>query len=239
MKTLFFVFTFIVLSIVLMAQDDCMYFFPSDKGTVLVTKNYDAKGNLLSTMTYMVNKMYQTVDGSNIEIVFTIINSKDSLIDSGILNARCDDGTFYMTMSNRILSPDAIKMLEKDTELVGDFLDYPDSFGDDFSDYNNGDFKMSGGKFTIQSKKDKKIFAHIDVFGRQYEKNEKITTPAGTFDAAKVTFNFTITENKKKTAYKGVEWYAVNAGIIRSETYDKKGNLQNYSVLTMLKTGEE
>ncbi len=234
MKTLFFVFTFIVSSCMLMAQDDCMYFFPSNEGAVLVSKNYDAKGTLLSTTTYTVNKTDQTIDGNNIDIVFTITNSKDSLIDSGNLNARCEDGAFYMTMSNRILSPDAIKMLEKDTELVGDFLDYPDPLGD----FNTGNFKMSGGKFTIQSKKDKKIFAHVDVFGRQYEKNEKITTPAGTFDAAKVTFNFTITKNKKTNRYEGVEWYALNAGIIRSETYDEKGNLQNYSVLTMLKTNE-
>ncbi len=239
MRTLFFVFTFIVSSCVLMAQDDCISFFPSNEGAVLVTKSYDAKGTLLNTMTYKVNKMDQTVDGSNIDIVFTITNSKDSLIDSGNLNAKCEDGAFYMTMSNRVLSPDAIKMLEKDTELAGDFLDYPDPFGVDFSNYHNGNFKMNRGKFTIQSKKDKKIFADIDVFNRRYEKNEKITTPAGTFDAAKVTFNFTITENKKMTRYEGVEWYALNAGIIRSETYDEKGNLENYSVLTILKTNEE
>ncbi len=239
MKTLFLVFMFIVSSCVLMAQDDCMYFFPSDEGTVLITKNYDAKNTLLSTMTYTVNKMDQTVNGSNVNIVFTITNSKDSVIDTGYLNAKCEDDAFYMTMSNRVLSPDAVKILEKDTELVGDFLDYPDPFDDDFLDYNNGNFKMSGGQFTIQSKKDKKIFANIDMFGRRYEKNEKVTTPAGTFDAAKVTFNFTVTENKKTTRYKGVEWYALNAGIIRSETYDEKGNLQNYSVLTTLKPNKK
>ncbi len=235
MRTIFFIFMFIVSSCVLVAQDDCMYFFPSNEGDVMVTKNYDAKGTLLSTMTYKVNEMDQTMDGSDINIVFKITNSKDSLIDSGSLNARCKDGTFYMAMSNRVLSPDAVKLLEKDTELVGDFLDYPDQF----SDFNREDFEMTGGDFTIQSKKDKKIFAHVNVFGRKYEKNEKMTTPAGTFDAAKVTFNFTITENKKTTRYKGVEWYALNAGIIRSETYDKNGNLQNYSVLSLLKTDEK
>ncbi len=65
-----------------------------------------------------------------------------------------------------------------------------------------------------------------------------ITTTAGTFDSAKVTFNFTITENKKTTKYEEVEWYALNAGIIRSETCDEKGNLQYYSVLTILKTNK-
>ncbi len=234
MKTLFFIFMFTVTSCVLMAQDDCMYFFPPNEGDILVTKNYDNKDTLLSTISYKVNKMDQTINGSNIDIVFKITNSKDSLIDSGSLDAKCEDGIFYMSMSNRILSPDAIKILEKDTELVGDFLDYPDPFGDFFS----GDFKMNGGKFTVQDKKDKKIFAHVNIFGRKYEKNEKVTTPAGTFDAAKVTFNFTISENKKTTMYEGVEWYALNAGIIRSETYDKKGNLQNYSVLTLLKTNK-
>ncbi len=97
-------------------------FFPSDEGTVLVPKSYDAKGALLNKMTYKVHKMDQTVNGSNIDIPFTLTNSKYSLIDSGNLNTECEDGAFYMTMSYRFLSPDFIKILEEDTELVGDFL---------------------------------------------------------------------------------------------------------------------
>lgn len=235
MKTLFFVLTFIVSSCMLMAQDDCMPFFPSNEGAVLITKSYDAKGGLLNTLSYRISKTYQDTNDTDIDIVFTMTNSKDSLIDTGKLDAKCEDGTFYLTMSNRILSPDAIKMLENDTELVGDFLDYPNVFNDNYI----GNFKTSGGTFTIQSKKEKKTFAHITIFGRKYEKKEKITTPAGTFNAAKVTFNFTVTKDKKSVTYKGVEWYAINAGIVRSETYDEKGNLQNYSVLTVLKMNGE
>ena len=39
-----------------MAQD-CTFFFPQTKGTQLVKKGYDAKGNLQSVMTYTVDEV--------------------------------------------------------------------------------------------------------------------------------------------------------------------------------------
>ncbi len=234
MKYLLLIFIFVFSSsLVTMAQDDgCMQFFPTDEGTVMVSKSYDGSNNLISTMTYKINKAYNYQSDTEVEIGFTLADSKDKVIDQGTLKARCDNGIFYMNMINRALSPDVMKLLGSDTELVGDFLDYPNTFADE--PYSST-FGMGGGTFTIQSKKDKKERMTVRVFDRSYLKNEQITTPAGTFSAAKVTFNFETTKDKKTTSYKGTEWYAPNAGIVRTETYDKSGKLQSYTVLTTLK----
>ena len=45
-----------------MAQD-CTFFFPQTKGTQLVKKGYDAKGNLQSVMTYTVDEVKNIPSG--------------------------------------------------------------------------------------------------------------------------------------------------------------------------------
>lgn len=237
MKNLIFILSFVFSSSLIIAQDEgCMDFFPTKQGAVLISKTYDAANNLLSTMTYQVTKAYGSQSGEELEIGFTMTDAKGKTIDQGSLNARCDDGTFYMTMVNRTISPDVIKLLGSDTELVGDFLDYPNTF--DANNPPSGGIGMTGGEYTVRSKNNKKESMSVRVYGRKYEKNEQVTTPAGSFQAAKVTFNFETTQNKKSTTYKGVEWYAPNAGIIRTETYDKNGKLQNYTVLTTLQNNK-
>ncbi len=241
MKNLIFIICLLLsTTFVSVAQDDnyggCMEFFPNKEGAILISKNYDAANKLLSTMTYRVNKVYGYESGDELIIGFTMTDGKDKVIDQGEIIARCDGGTFYMNMSNRALTPDVMKMLGSDTELVGDFLDYPDMFTD--LEAYDGKLAMTGGEYTVQSKKDKKNFISVRVYDRMFEKNEDVTTPAGTFHAAKISFNFESYQNKKSTRYKGVEWYAPNAGIIRSETYDKNGKLQNYTVLTTLQNNK-
>ena len=49
-----------------MAQD-CTFFFPQTKGTQLVKKGYDAKGNLQSVMTYTVDEVKNIPSGLEVE----------------------------------------------------------------------------------------------------------------------------------------------------------------------------
>ena len=72
---------------------------------------------------------------------------------------------------------------------------------------------------------------------REFIKTESITTPAGTFDCAKVKYNIATRSPKSKetiTGY-GYEWYSPNVGLVRTEQYDKNNVLQSYTVLEELK----
>ncbi len=216
------------------AQDDCMAFFPNNPGAMLVNKTYDAKGSLLRTMTYKIDQAYDYGASNDLQISFTMTDQNNKTIDQGNLDTRCDDGVFYLKMVNKTMSPDLMDILSTDTELVSDFLDYPNTFNDDFT-YDNSPFDMEAGEFSIQSKGDKSHPVKVRVFNRQYQGNEDIKTPVKTFNASKITFYFEVTKNKVTTLYKGIEWYATNAGIVRSETRDSKNNLVNYTEITTLK----
>lgn len=235
MKKILFFISFLAISGLLKAQDNCMQFFPNTEGAILISKTSDANDNLLRSITYRIDKVYDYFSGSDMQIGFVITDDKGSVIDDGYLDASCLDGNFSMKMVNRGITPEVMSALSKDTELVGDYLDYPNIFDDDYP--FESPFQMTGGEFTVQSKADKKDWVRVRVYNRQYVANEKITTPARVepFHSAKVTFDFEVTKDKVTTQYKGVEWYAVNAGIVRSETYDSNDKLVNKTVLTTLK----
>jgi len=233
MKKLFlFIIGVIVSTGAITAQDNCLEFFPSNEGSVLITKTYDGSGNILGKTTYRVLHSYDYSDGAQMQVEVVMTDKNNSVIDNGTLNASCMDGDFQLSLVNRALTPDIVNILSTDTELVGDFLDYPNTLATGFV----GDrvFQMDGGNYTIQDKSDKKELTRVRVYNRQYEKNESVTVPGGTFDASKISFMFEVTKDKKTVTYKGTEWFAPGAGIVKSETYDNNGNLLNYTTLTTL-----
>ena len=78
-----------------MAQD-CTFFFPQTKGTQLVKKGYDAKGNLQSVMTYTVDEVKNIPSGLEVEADYVFKNSAGTVYDKGDLEAFCQGrGVLY------------------------------------------------------------------------------------------------------------------------------------------------
>ncbi len=227
----FLLFVFLASSLVWAQDDECFEFFPTKRGATLISKSYDGSDNLICTTTYTVIKSDAFSSGTSLEVAYSLIDNKGTVLDNGKLKARCDNGTFYMNLSNKAFAPDVIKLLGTDTEIIGDFLDYPNVFGSNDPYY--GSVQKDESTFTIQSKKDKKKMITVKIMDRKYVKNEPILTPAGNFYASKVTFNMESRRDKEITKYSCVEWYAPNTGVVRSETY-KDGKLFRYNVLTSI-----
>ncbi len=72
-----------------MAQD-CTFFFPQTKGTQLVKKGYDAKGNLQNVMTYTVDEVKNIPSGLEVEADYVFKNSAGTVYDKGDLEAFYD-----------------------------------------------------------------------------------------------------------------------------------------------------
>lgn len=220
------------------AQNNCVQLFPENEGSVLITKTYDARNNLLNTMTYRVNSINNNAMGSNSDIGFTMADRNNNVISTANIEARCNNGTFTMRMVNRGYSPEVVRALTNNTELIGYFLNYPNTINaNNFMLTNNSPFAMDGGEFTIEDNSDNRDRVNVRVYNRQHEGNESVVTPArrDSFNASKVSFNFDVTTNGNTTTYKGIEWHAPNHGIVRSETYDNNNNLLTRTELSEMR----
>lgn len=63
----------------------------------------------------------------------------------------------------------------------------------------------------------------------------KDISAAGSFDCFRISY-VTISETRLiTTEINSTEWIAEKVGVVKSESYDRKGNLSGYSLLTGLK----
>ena len=73
----------------------------------------------------------------------------------------------------------------------------------------------------------------LDMLNRTVDAKESVTTASGTFDCFQLSYN---TEMKMgmKMKFKIKEWIAEGVGVVKSETYNKKGKSMGYSELTSI-----
>jgi hypothetical protein len=112
--------------------------------------------------------------------------------------------------------------------VEGGNLEMPSSMkaGDLLKD---GDLKMSfsSGGVTVMN-------MSVSITNRKVEAVESLTTPAGTFECYKISYDIA-TKMMISVKMKGIEWYAKGVGLVKSETYGKDGKLQGSTLLTGLK----
>lgn len=211
-----------------MAQD-CTFFFPQTEGTKMVRKGYDAKGNLKNVMTYKVDKVQSMPSGTEVDAAYVFADANGNPIVKGELECSCQDGEFFMNMGDLVSYPTAVSMIDDDVAVTGDFMNYPNAFAGNME--GDDDYYFDDANIRIYSKKNKKKRANISIHDRAYQKMENVTTPAGTFDCAKVRYNMDVNSPDGRITGYGYEWYAPNVGVVRTELYDPNNNLQSYTVL--------
>ena len=107
-----------------MAQD-CTFFFPQTKGTQLVKKGYDAKGNLQSVMTYTVDEVKNIPSGLEVEADYVFKNSAGTVYDKGDLEAFCRDGEFFIEMKETLSNPSFVSTIQSDLAATEAVINYP------------------------------------------------------------------------------------------------------------------
>ena len=72
---------------------------------------------------------------------------------------------------------------------------------------------------------------NMNLFNRKVAGNESVTTPAGTFDCYVITYDSEAKMGFKMTSSNKL-WLSEGFGMVKQETYNKKGALIGKSVLT-------
>jgi hypothetical protein len=80
---------------------------------------------------------------------------------------------------------------------------------------------------------------NVSIKNRKVVGKEKITTAAGTYDCFKMTYDSESTVSimgmKRTMNSSSVEYLSEGAGMVKSESYDEKGNLNSYVELSSFK----
>ncbi|MDF1550733.1 MAG: hypothetical protein P1P88_23120 [Bacteroidales bacterium] len=223
---LFLSVSFLLIGTALNAQD-CDFYFPHEKGTTIETTNYDKKGDETgkSTATILEN----TTIG-NATVVKVASEYKDVKGDSTLkheFTVKCENGEFYINMDSYLnqQSMSAYQNMEVDIDV--EQMTLP-------SNLKAGQILGNGRVTAKVSNSGINIMTmNVDITNRKVDGFEKVTTPAGTFDCVKISYDMEM-KMMFKIKMSGVQWFAKNVGAVKTESYNKKGKLEGSSLITKI-----
>jgi hypothetical protein len=202
--------------------------YPVKDGTEIEYKDFDPKDKLNGSSIQKINKIVEDGDNITVGIDYEGFDKKGEPLINGNFEVRCVDGTFYMDMKNLLDGNTLSAYKDMEVEVNSNDMAYPAnmSAGTQLPDADITVGISSGGvkMFTMT----------VFVTNRQVEGIENVTTPAGTFECYKISFDME-TKMMVKVQAKTTQWIAEDIGMVRTENYNKKGKLQGYTVLTSIK----
>jgi len=221
-------FTLIVLVLVIghqvMAQ--CNPYFNMKEGASWEMTSYSAKGKAQGKSRNEVISFDETSNGYESVLKVTVFDKSDKKAFESELGISCADQVMQFDMK-QFMAPGSLESMQSmEMEITGDNLEYPPSLsvGDVLKP---GKMNIEAGSANIPMK----INISIEIVDRKVEAFESVTTPAGTFECYKISSTVktkTIMSFEAKT----IEWVAEGQGVIKTESYSKKGKLTGYSLLT-------
>jgi hypothetical protein len=229
MKQLLLIAIFCYSSIATLIAQDCPMYYPDKENTQMEYKQYDKKGGLSGSSIQKITGIKKLPGSTEITVNAESFDAKGKSLGKVDLKARCEGGVFFVDMTNYMGPQSSEDYKDMEMSVEGGNLEMPSSMkaGDLLKD---GDLKMSfsSGGMTIMN-------MSVSITNRKVEAVENLTTPAGTYECYKISYDITTKTMGIGAKMKGVEWYAKNTGMIKSETYSKDGKLQGSTVLEALK----
>jgi len=226
-----FVLTFLsctLFTTMLIAQADCEPYLPTEEGTSWELTHYSAKGKVSGVMQYEL--LEKTVDGDDMtfKVKATTFDKNEEEVYTSDFEAFCKAGEFSYDMTFMMDGAAMEAYSEMDVEVDGGEFSLPDLDAPAGTTLPDGHLDIrvgAGGGININMA--------IDITDRKIEGREEITTPAGTFNCV-VLSQTTSTKTIMRVETSSKDWYAPGVGVVRSESYNRKGKLTGYSELTAL-----
>ncbi|MFZ1704793.1 MAG: hypothetical protein WAT79_10640 [Saprospiraceae bacterium] len=220
----------IIMPFATIGQDLCKGYFAHEEGSKWIMTTYDKNKKKSGSISYEV--LFNEVEAGENIITFTYEgkDEDDEEMYKGDFTGTCSNHTFTSSFSG--LFGDAMpKTADVEVEISGDFVQYPHTLkpGESLPDANIVIASKIEGGMTL-------LKVTSEISNRKVVGFEKIVTPAGTFDCVKITYDAKIKMVISKTV-QVVEYMAQGIGIVRSEHYNKKGDLSGYSELSMWSKG--
>ncbi len=209
-----------VLALTCLAAKAQETFFPTKEGTVLTYKSFDKKGKETGGMKYTIKQVKR--NGSDIDIVYLIesLDGKEAVIYNEEITIQQRGDKLYMDMSNFINKNAFYQNGDGGVavEVTGNNMELPVNAqpGDMLPDANV-EMAMKMGFLNMKM--------GAQVTDRKLESIEDVNVGAGTFNSYKFTSNVNATVLGMNVKTQSTEWYAKGIGIVKSESYDKKGKL--------------
>lgn len=229
MRTLNFIFSFFLIISTAISQD-CSKFYPMEEGTSFQYTMTNKKGKTEGVTDYSITNVENSGGTSNATMNMKFTDEKGKEIMVSDYKISCTGGTVKIDY-NSLVPSNMMKQytdMGVEMDISGTDIELPNDLnvGQDLADANVAmTIKMTGMKMTVK----------VDQINRKVEKKESITTAAGTYECYVLSQDLISETMGAKQTMQSKSWLAEGVGMVKQETYNKKGELMNKSELTSFK----
>tara|TARA_R110000851_G_scaffold262879_2_gene415386 strand:+ start:1667 stop:2359 length:693 start_codon:yes stop_codon:yes gene_type:complete len=229
MRTLILIYSLFLVSSTALSQN-CSKYYPMEEGTSFQYTMTNKKGKTEGITDYSITNVENSggVTTATMNMKFTDEKGKEILVSDYKLSCT---GDVVKIDYNSLVPAQMMKQytdMGMEMEISGTDIELPNnlSVGQGLDDANVAmSIKMPGMNMNIK----------VDQLNRIVEKKESVTTPAGTYECYVITQdNVSETMGVKQTMQSKL-WLAEGVGMVKQETYNKKGDLMSKSELTSFK----
>ncbi|MEQ8418540.1 MAG: hypothetical protein RIB64_00945 [Arenibacter algicola] len=226
MRTLILIYSLFLVSSTALSQN-CSKYYPMEEGTSFQYTMTNKKGKTEGITDYSITNVENTggVTTASMNMKFTDEKGKEIFVSDYKLSCT---GDVVKIDYNSLVPAQMMKQytdMGVEMEISGTDIELPNdlSVGQGLDDANVAmSIKMPGMNMNIK----------VDQLNRIVEKKESVNTPAGTYECYVITQdNVSETMGVKQTMQSKL-WLAEGVGMVKQETYNKKGDLTTQMLLT-------
>ena len=206
----------------------CEAYYPVKQGAMMEMTSYDKKGKIEGRSNQTIKEVKTTGENLTIIVRSQYYDDKDKMMFDKDITMKCEGGIFKMDMQNFMDPASMEQFKDMEVQVTGNDLVYPANLtaGQTLED---GHIKMN-----VMTNGMTMMNMVVEITNRKVVGREEITTPAGTFDCYKISYDIT-TKTVFKVSVKVEEWMAKEVGVVKTVNYDKSGKMEGYSELTKFK----
>lgn len=219
-----------------MVGSDCGDFIWFKEGSMMKFEAKDGKGKTMNQSKMVVEKVYNK-DGATVADV----NMSDDKKNEFTMQFKCAGDKFYMDFSSAVKQMMAKSNPENKAAVQEATENVEMGFSDGFMSFPKNMYpgqKLDDAVFTMKTNSGGMgMDVTSSLTDRKVEAKEKITTPAGTFEAIKVTGSRKTTmkllgkERNMGKPGREIVWITPGIGTVKQESYSENGKLESMSHL--------
>lgn len=208
-------------------NEGCDSYFPIQKGTKWEYQEMDKKGEISGYTTTIVEDV--KVNGNVIEYTLKAIvdgpKRKEKNHYERTMTYTCEDGVLKIDLQSLIPDETMEGMESMEVEMTQTEIIIPKVL-------NEGDALNDGNVHMVASSNGFQVMdMNIDITNRKVEKIEPVSSPAGEYTCALISSTTSTKMAFMNTTSTSKDWYSPEVGVVKSETYDKNGNLSSSRIL--------
>jgi hypothetical protein len=216
-----------------LTAQNCEGFYYLNNKAVIVMTSFDKKTEATGKSVYTINNVTKSGSTTIGDYSYDVFDQKGKTVSSGTGKYKCTGGVMLIDAKAALPSENMSAYKDMDVKADEVFIEYPVNMNAGQS-LNDVDFVMSVMNNNIK-------FADVSLtqLNRKVEGKESVTSPAGTWECWKITFDGRFRAGIGPIGipfnFKGIEWYVPGFGVVKTETYLKNGKLAGSTLITEIK----